>query len=103
MVASPRRSSDDRLNAACTDQSHDASRLLVVVLIVAMVLIPISVAAQDHRYVEGDVDVANQSQSDSSSLGGTTWGARAALGEWLSPRVALELESVFTGSYSRQY
>ena len=78
--------------------------LRVFVVLLAIVASPSVTGAQQPRvYVGGTVDLSTQTESDTNPLGGTTWGGRALVGVHVSPRVGVEFEPSFSGSYSWQY
>jgi hypothetical protein len=77
---------------------------VVSMAIIALIGIASAAAAQDSRvYAGGSAALVTQTQSDSDPLGGTTWGGSVVFGVQLSPRIAIEVEPLFNGSYSREY
>lgn len=78
--------------------------LRILTVAVAALALPCVAAAQQPRaYVGGTVDLLTQADTNTSSLGGTVWGGRALFGVQVSPRVAVEFEPSFNGSYSWSY
>src|SRR5436190_16100720 len=72
--------------------------------LLALIGIPSSVTAQDSRvYLGGSAALVTQPQSDDDPLGGTTGSGSAVFGVQLSPRIAIEVEPMFSGTHSWQY
>jgi hypothetical protein len=77
--------------------------------VLSMAIIPLigiasTAVAQDSRvYAGGSAALVTQTQSDNDPLGGTVWGGSAVFGVWLSPTIAIEVESMFNGGYSWEY
>jgi hypothetical protein len=91
-------------------QRRSRSPKVLVMIAWAMVLLPTSiVSAQGHgAYAGGTLVLHTQlhsatDESPPEPLGGTTWGASALVGAWLSPHVAIEFEPCFSGSYSQEF
>src|SRR2546421_6461973 len=78
--------------------------LRVFTVTLAVLAFPFVAAAQQARvYVGGTVDLVTQTESGNKPIGGTIWGGRALFGVQVSPRVAVEFEPSFKGSYSWEY
>jgi hypothetical protein len=76
----------------------------IVACTIAIVACSLPAAAQEPRaYLGGTFDLATQTESDTVPLGGTTVGGRALIGVQVSPRVSIEFEPSFAGSYSWEY
>ena len=70
----------------------------------ALLLLASPAAAQESRvYAGGTAGWLTQTHSATEPLGGTTFGASAIAGVWLTPRVAVEVEPAFGPAYSWQY
>jgi hypothetical protein len=73
-------------------------------LVACMVLVSPVTARQDGRvYAGGTLTVFTQTRPDSPPLGGTTWNGSVFVGDWLSPRVAIEFEPSFGRTFSWEY
>jgi hypothetical protein len=76
----------------------------IIAALVAALLFPQAAIGQEPRVsVGGSVTLVTQTHSDDQQVGGTTLGGSALLGVRVSPRVAIEVEPSFGGSYSREY
>lgn len=79
-------------------------RRLVTLVLVALVIRPSAVAAQQSRfYVGGTPTVIHQTHSRAEPLGGTTWGGSVVFGVQVSERIALEFEPAFGGAFTWDY
>ena len=79
------------------------SRFAIVAL-VALLAVPSVATGQDRRaYFGGSATVVTQTESDEVPLGGTTWGGSVLFGVEMSPRLAIEFETLFGGPYSWEY
>jgi len=76
----------------------------IIMLLSALVAVPRTVAGQEPRAtVGGTINFVTQTHSDDQPLGGTTLGGSALVGVRVAPRVAIEFEPSFGGSYSSEY
>ena len=77
---------------------------IIIIALVALVVLPPPVVGQEPRaYAGGTVNFVTATQPDDRPLGGTTFGGSVMFGIRVSPRVAIEVEPSFGGSYSWQY
>ena len=71
---------------------------------IVLLLLPSAVGAQQSRvYVGGAFALNTQPHSTTEPLGGTTWSGSILFGVNISPRVAVEVEPSFSGTYSWEY
>jgi len=78
--------------------------LRISTCVIAILASPVAAAAQPPRvYIGGTLDWATQTEADTVPLGGTVVGGRALIGVHVSPRVSVEFEPSFAGSYSWEY
>ena len=76
----------------------------IMIALAALVVLPRPAVGQEPRaYAGGTVNFVTATHSDDQPLGGTTVGGSALFGVQVSPRVAIEVEPSFGGSYSWQY
>ncbi len=76
----------------------------IVIALAALVFLPPPVVAQQPRaYAGGAVNFVTATHSDDQPLGGMTFGGSVLFGIQASPRVAIEIEPSFGGSFSWQY
>ena len=79
-------------------------RRIVVVALVALVVLPsVVVAQQSPVYVGGTFNLVTQTHSAAEPLGGTARGGSVVFGVQVSRRVAVEFEPSFGGPYSWEY
>src|SRR5690242_17230071 len=77
--------------------------VVVMMMLIALVVAPQAVVAQEPRTaVGGAINLVTQAHSD-FPLGGTTIGGSVLVGVRVAPRVSIEFEPSFGGSYSWEY
>lgn len=76
----------------------------IIVALVALVgFAQAAGAQQSHASVGGSVSLVTQPHSSEQPIGGTTRGVSALVGAQVAPRLAIEFEPSFDGSYAWQY
>src|SRR5436190_6973553 len=76
----------------------------IVVVVLALVVVPSVVAAQQSPvYVGATFNAVTQTHSEAEPMGGTVPGGSAVFGVQVSRRVAIEFEPSFGGKYSWEY
>lgn len=78
-------------------------RVAILSVTLVVLLQSIASAQEPGAYVGGTGAVHVQPHGDSDPLGGTTWSGSVLLGAHVSPGVALECETYFSGAFSNDY